>query len=60
MVDIPPTISTGMMGAAAAGLLGLAGVAGGASTLVAFRDTLRAFAGGSLLGFGAASLFGKR
>ncbi len=32
----------------------------GASTLVALRDTLRAFAGGSLLGFGASSLFGKR
>ncbi len=32
----------------------------GASTLVALRDTLRAFAGGSLLGFGASSLFGRR
>lgn len=32
----------------------------GASTLVALRDTLRAFAGGSLLGFGASSLFGTR
>jgi lysylphosphatidylglycerol synthetase-like protein (DUF2156 family) len=35
-------------------------VPGGASTLVALRDTLRAFAGGSLLGFGAASLLGRR
>ena len=32
----------------------------GQSTLVALRDTLRAFAGGSLLGFGASSLFGRR
>jgi tetratricopeptide (TPR) repeat protein/tRNA A-37 threonylcarbamoyl transferase component Bud32 len=29
-VELPPTISTGMMGAAGAGLLGLVGVAGGA------------------------------
>lgn len=35
-------------------------VPGGASTLVALRDALRAFAGGSLIGFGAASLFGRR
>jgi phosphatidylglycerol lysyltransferase len=35
-------------------------VAHDASTLVALRDALRAFAGGSLVGFGAASLLGRR